>query len=306
MSISKIMTSYPNTLRGWNVNRNDLSRIAGLFFVLPGVVIPSVSELRDFWYWINTLLKSGSIIPLHNIKKFDPQDEELLTGVSLHNFTYEIDKGKYKHAVTFHVSEAFNQILQSYSGSNLGVIYYDGNRNIKVTRGDGVTFEAFKTDSIITQKLNFASVGNAALTVMKIELEDHEEWNLRGHTERVTWQPELIDRIFIELVVNCFTTSITFSAYLNGVPILDLENSDITITDDSVGNITFSLLNIADGIYTISGLSNTPTVITLSVLSNIYLGRERAIAQSDTIALSYLFEDGNEYLFEDGRLYEFN
>lgn len=300
MSVRK-KHSTVSTSRDFSVNKNTLSQISGLFLIDKSEVIPAAS-IDDFDYWFLTLFKNGSIIPLHGIKMFDPNDEDLLSVVSPQDITLELGKGKYRQNITFNWSAAFHQIVSALSGTDYAVIYYDDNRNVMLYSSNAITYRGLKTSNIIIKKYSFPSQGKAALSVMVLELVDTSY-----ATKKLSWNPADIDRLFTFVTVNATSSKIIVGVKYNGADVDDLEANDFSITDDKHGNVTFGLFTYGGGIYTLSGLSKSLGTGKVTILSTLYLGCERYRA---TIEVAYsvydTFESGVYETFESGNYELFN
>lgn len=304
MSITKNISTYPDTKRTFASRINTLKNIGGFFLVPKSLIITtSDDDIVDYDYWFETLLNNGNVIPVHGVKTFTQNDEDLISNVSLQRFTYEIAKGKYRHSLEFVFTNEFHQILESYSGTDLSIVYYDKNRNLILMTG----YKGIPTSSIILKKQEFPTSSTKPKSIIQIELKESSDYNENGVIKAVDWNPEDIDRLFVAIEINATSTQLNAYVTRDGEIITGLLDEDFTITDDSNGEITFSLFSYGGGVYTFSGLSSTLTGGCFSLSSTLYLGRNtyRVVA-----AVAYNvrehFESGNYEMFESGNYELFN
>lgn len=301
MSVNK-GTILADTGRGFGVNRNNLKMISGAFLINKNVTIPEVS-ISDFDYWFFTLFQNGSILPLHGVKNFAINDEDLLTVVTPMLQTIEIDKGKYRNTMTFNWDLAFHQIVETLSGSDYSIIYY-AERNIILMDG----YKGLRTSGIHLKKFEFPASGKAANSELTIELEDAEDLVVNGRIVPVSFNPRDIDRLYIQLSVNATSNKIAVGATYNGNTVTTLQRQDFSITDDYAGDVDFSLFSYGGGIYILDGLSSTlGNSGKVTVLNTLYLGCNRytvtAVADYD---IRYHFESEIYEHFESGNYELFN
>ena len=304
MSITKNITTYPDTKRTFDSRINTLRNISGFFLVPKGLILTtSDDDIIDYDYWFETLLNDGNVIPVHGVKNFTPEDEELITNFSLQRFTYEIAKGKYRHSLEFVFTNEFHQILESYSGTDLSIVYYDKNRNLILMTG----YQGIPTSSIILKKQEFPTSGTKPKSVIQIELKDTSDYNENGVVKAVEWNPEDIDRLFVAIELNATSTQLTAGITRDGSVVTGLLDEDFTILDDANGEIAFSLFSYGGGVYTFSGLSSTLTGGCFTLSSTLYLGRNAyRVVAAITYDVREHFESGDYEMFESGDYELFN
>jgi hypothetical protein len=279
---------------------SKLKAIKGCILVIKTLTLTQANIL-------NYLVMAGhvstlSMFPFHNAKNFTPEDEEPVYKKSKQDFTYKIKGKKYKHSMAFDYGTTFQQIVNSFSGTDLYVIYYDHDWNLILTTDDnGLTYRGFKTSLINFEEPNFPTTSESMVKKLVIELKDSTELSERGRVIKLTYPPEIIDRLFAQLAVSMYIDHAIIHLTYKGTDINDLLSSDISIIDDYSGAISFTLFNYSGGIYSISGFDKTPTTGCLTITNSLYVARIRYSASSDIVGTSHvLFENGDACLFEDG------
>lgn len=297
MSIGRKISTYPSTGRTFTDNTNDLTHISGVFLIDDDVIIPT-DDVLSFDYWFETLFKDGSIIPIHGIKTFTINDEDILTNVSLLNKTYKLGTGKYRHQLSFLCSLEFHQVLEAISGTNKSIIYYDQNRNLILMQG----YKGLPVSSFIVKKFEFPTVGKPAMSSILIELKNSDDLSVNGTIEKVDWNPALVDRVYVTInVLYIDTDTINFEILHNGVAVETIEAVDCTVTDDAGGDMTFITFNRTEGQYTLNNFSGDVTNGTLKILDSFYLGCTK-YTYTATVAIEndfYLLDDDSFALLDD-------
>jgi hypothetical protein len=297
MSIRKHISTLPDMKRTYASNLNEFAMIRGIFITNKDFSIP-VDDFTDLETWRQGL-EDGNIVPVYYIQEFEDRSEETIYGESLQDNTYYNRAGKYRHLFKFDFSDERHQTLEALSGTDLYVYYWDINWHIYGCR-EGDNVRGFKTNRIILEKQVWASGNNPMLSPLDIEWKDSNDWNQNGYVEKVTWNPNNIDRLFLSIeIVSISSVWLNFTAKYNGQFINDIEASGITLTDDINGELTFSFFNYAAGIYQLSDFSDNLTYGVLQVVSNIYLGCASYRVESYVPVTTYLvYEDDNRIAFE--------
>jgi hypothetical protein len=300
MTVVKNISQLPDTKQGFEQNINNLTMIGGILICEPDFTIP-IADINDVDSWYTEML-ANQFTPLHNVKEFEPLDKETGLNESLQDFTYETYKGQYRNKSKFDWSIDYHKLVNELNGTNKYVIYYDLNWNIYATSDDGVNLRGFKTNRLILEKLLFSIGTTPAFSVLDIELYDSDELNVNGVVQKVDWNPEDLDRRFINIKVEYIDqNTLNFSVTHNGENIDDISSSDVTVTDERNGVLTFSLFSYLGGVYQLSGFSDNLISGKLEVLATLYIG---CVAYSYKVVVevsnNFVFEDNENFVFEDG------
>lgn len=242
------------------------------------------------------------IFPFHNAKSFITDDEEPIYKKSNHDFTWLMKARKYKHSMIFDYGMEFQQLVNSFSGTDLYIIYYDNDWNLLLTSDDGgVTYRGFKTSMINFEEPNFPTSTESMIKKLVIELKDSKELSERGQVVKLPYPPEIIDRLFAQLTVQMYIDHAILDISFRGIGIDSILSSDVIVTDDYNGLISFGLFNYLGGVYEISDFDNTPTAGCITITNSLYIARIRYITVSDVVVTNRVaFEDGSLVLFENG------
>lgn len=314
MSVVNNIATLPDTRRNFSPEMNDYAYFTGLYVHNKDVSFASVAAFQDIDEYLS-LLESGDLIPLHNIKSTEYLDEETQYKESLQNYPYKARPGKYRRKHNFIWQIDRHQLVEQMSGSDKYVIYIDRNRNIYGTSDDGVTVRGFSTDAIVLEKLIMATESDPAFSPLFIALKDSDELNVRGVIKQVDWQPTDVNRLFMSIAIEFLDAdTLNFSATYNGAAVESIGSSDVTVSDDTNGIMNFSLFNYLGGVYQLSGFTAVdPTKIDsltggkLEILSSLYLGcvLYRVTIEVVIPANNFVFEDGENFVFEDGENFIF-
>lgn len=298
MSIEKQISTYPSTGRDFSPPGNFLQNISGAFLTKKDFTV-TCEQLEDSSYLFDAF-ENGDIFPLHLIQSVIPANEELKKQTSLQDYDYELRPGKYKHTLRFDWDVAFNQIVDTYSGTDLYIIHYDGSGKLILSEtGTTDTYRGVKTDSIILQKQKlFGSGAEPVYSDLDIELKYGETFK----EIQLDWLPDLIDKLFVKIdILTAAPTFITFTVKYNSTNITTLTNSDITIDDTVNGEISGVLLNFVNGAYRADNFSSNIVGGCLTVDSSVYLGKTKyRVSIAVTVTNSMIWGDGNNMVFGDG------
>jgi hypothetical protein len=206
MSITKQISTYPSTGRSFDPPGNFLQNITGAFLTKKDFTVTE-EQLEDNTYMFNAF-QNGDIFPLHLIQSVTQSNEETKKQTSLQDYDYELRAGKYKHTLRFDWDIAFHQIIETYSGTDLYVIHYDGGgKLILAESGTTDVYRGVKTDSIILQKQKIFGNGTEVVySDLDIELKYNEVFK----EIQVDWLIELIDKEFIKITVENRTRLLEF------------------------------------------------------------------------------------------------
>jgi hypothetical protein len=276
MSIKKTYSTV-DTLRTFAINRDEFHQ-ADTIFVTPEDFTMTESQFADVDYWYTQL--GINIFPIHNPCDFQIQDNETGYKQSLQDFTLKTTTRKYRHKIKYNISLDYHKLLSELSTQKLNVIYASGNvlRAVQLTSGliKGFETSAFELEEMLFS--TFQSLGNSDLF---IELADSDELNVYGYETTVSWLPSDIDRLVLNISLVYSTDTITMSVKYLDENITGIQSSDITLTDDYLGTLTFSTFIPGDGIYQMISFKDsggnivTPTVGCLYIQSTIYIGQKR-------------------------------
>lgn len=308
MPIIKTISNLPDTKQGFSDNSPRLVLISGVFITKKTFTIP-ISDITDINVFYDAI-ENDDITPLHFIKEFRPNDEELVTKESIQDYSYKLRSGRYKHKLVYVLTLEKHQFIELLSDTDLNIIYYDRGKNIIMTSDDGVNARGFTTNRLILEKLLFPESTTPAFSILDIELNDSTELTSRGIIKNVTWQPSDVDRLFMAINIEYVDAdTLNFSASYLGVDIDNIEPTDVTITDNYYGELSFNLFNYLGGVYSLSGFSSELISGRLEIKSTLYLGcaRYTYTITVTPIVNNYDFDGlGEDYEFEDGVNYQFN
>lgn len=309
MSINKPILNLPDTKTNFSSENNALTYLSGIFVLKKGVVFPSIESFQDIDYFYS-LLESGDLTPLHYIKEVEYLDEETILLESTQDFTTKLRPGKYRQKFKFTWQIERHQLVEQISGSDLPVIYIDRSRNIYGTSDDGVTVRGFTTNRLILDKLLFGTDSTPAFSVLDIELRDSDELNKRGVIKQVDWNPVDINRLFMSINIEYLDSdTLNFSASYNGVTIAKdkILQSDITISDNSNGNLNAGFYGYGDGVFQLKDFNLPLTSGIMEILSNLYMGCINYLVRVIAVPsfTNYDFEDAANFEFEDSLNFDF-
>ena len=296
MSIRKTHIAIPDTLRTF-ANNSDKYKLTESIFITPTDFTFTESEFIDNDFWYDNL--GVNIFPLHGITAFAPSDVAAKFEESIQDFKYKIDNGKYKQKIKYDWSLDYHQLINELSGQDLRIIYVSGNvlRAVK----DGLEIKGFKTSQFELEKIMFTLGNSTGNSELSIELLDPDELNTLGHEVEVDWQPKKMDRLVLSIDLIFTEDTITLSIKHLNTNITGIVSSDITITDNINGNITFTTFVPGDGIYILEGFSDVITVATLTIKSTIYIGCKEVIYKVVAFVVdNMIFADSNNAIFADG------
>jgi len=300
MSIGlKIPENLPNTGQGFLSDKNFVKNISGCFIHKKDFVIPSEDQLTED-YFLNAM-DNLELMPLHLIVDLEIDDDSPEYKQSKQYYTYRTQIGKYRHIISFDKSLEYQQILESYSGTDVNIIYYTDDRALILTK-EGAGFRGFRTSRVDLEKPALFTNGTEdTYTRINVELYDTEEVTKNGVVKRVEWFPLYIDKLFITIKIEYLSSNaLNFTAKHLQDNITTLKNTDVTITDNATGNVTFSLFNYNGGVYRLGGFDKNLTSGCLSINSNIHLGNKKYLLRIQIeFTNQFLFLDDDDFLFLD-------
>ena len=301
MSTVKNISSYPSTGQGFSINHNRLQNIKGVFLTKKDFTITSAQLESDTYLFDQFEL--GNVIPLHFVLDVIPKNEETEYGKSVQDFTYKLRDGKYRHVLRFDWELAFSQIVESYSGTDLNVIYYDNDQKLILTTDSQGVYRGIKTNRLVLEKPNlFGNGTEVQYSDLDIEIRDSEEITLNGYIAEVDWLPEQIDKRFVSVSVESVGVDyLNFIVKRYSQTVDNLSATDVSVTDTKNGILEFSVFNLFAGVYKLSSFNEKLTTGCLSINSSGYLGRTKYQVQISIIVDSnFVYEDGNNLIYENG------
>lgn len=296
MSIQK-NTSLPDTLRTLVRNSDEYKDTTSLFFSDVDFSF-TTDEIIDIDSWYENL--GVNIFPLHGVTSFNDESRKTAFKESEQDFEFKTVPGKYKHKFGFDWSLDYRNLIAELSGQKLNVYYISGRVIRGVEKEDG-TIRGFETSLINIEDILFPSGGNSGTSEVLIQLNDVNELNETGYEVEVDWEPGKLDRLALNIGLTFGETSITLLLKHLNNNITGVEASDITITDDINGDIGFTTFVPGDGVYQLSGFSDTITTACIYIQSTIYIGAKRFSYVYRVIVINnMLFADGNNVVLANG------
>lgn len=301
MSITNPNTTFESTGRDFDVNHNFIQNTKGVFVVDKDVTITH-DQLETSGYMFE-LFQNGQLFPIHMVQDVVPKNEEPVYIESLQDRSYEARPGRIRHVLRYNFRLDYHQVINQFSGTDLYVIYYDGDKKIMLTEVSDDIYRGITTNRLNLEKFTpFTNGSNIVYSDLDIELKDSDEISYTGKIVEVDWLPELIDNLFISVkVISIDEDQITFTAKYNTIDITTIQSSDITVRDDTNGLLTFTTFNYLTGSYKLEGFSDKLTKGCLTVNAEGYIGRTRYRVQVVVeITNNAIFGDENNIIFGDG------
>lgn len=305
MSIITNISSLPDTKQTFEPFQNTYSQICGIFVTEKDYEFSSVEDFQDIDKWYEAL-KDGDIIPLHYAKTFSPANEEQQYKESQQDFSFGLRPGRIKNKLGYVWTIDVHTTVDTLSGTDKYVFYWDKNKNIYGTSDNGVSVRGFSTNRITLEKPSFANGVEPAFSPLEIELKDSREYSSRGVVKEMAWEPSKVDRLFANITIDYTDEdNLNFTAKYLGTPITDITSSDISIIDNYLGEpSSFTLSNIGGGAYQTTNFTPIPFKLKnglLKIVSDLYIA---CVPYKITITVivinNYVFEDGNNFVLEDG------
>jgi len=270
MSIQKPNINLPDTLRTF-VRNSDAYKLTESLFITPDDFSFTKAEFADDDYWYSEL--GINIFPLHGVNEFVSKDTESKIITSLQDYDYKINNGKYKHEFKYDWSLDYHKLINEISGQKIRIIYRSG--NVLRATTDGSTVTGFSISTFELEKILFNSGDSIGNSKLFLEWMDSDELNVNGYEVEVDWNPGKMNRLVLNINLAFGSDSITMYVKYLDKTISDINSSDITITDELNGNITFGIFMPGDGIYQLGDFSNTITRACIYVQSTLYIGAKK-------------------------------
>lgn len=300
MSIGVQIQGLPDTKQGFTSNASGTSQIVGIFVTENDFEFSSLSEVKDIESFYDAM-EAENLTPLHLIQTFTAKDKESTITTSEQDFTYETNKATYRQEIKYDWSADYYELVKAISGSSKRIIYYDNSKNLHLTSEGGV-YKGYKANRIILKDLLFPTASEPSLSILDIELK-HLDSGERLEVVPVDWSPEEVDRLFVNIEVQYLdSATLNFTVKHLNLPVTTgIESTDVTLTDDISGDVTFSLFNINGGVYQLSGFSSAITTGLLTIIAPIYIGcvKYRVIITVPIESTFLLLDDDDFALLDD-------
>jgi len=297
MSIGKQNTTFPDTLRTFERN-TDAFKTTESLFMTPSDFIWTPAQFEDADWWYDNL--GINFFPLHGITQFVPEDTPSEIIESIQDFKYKTNNGKYAQRIKYDWSLDYHKLINEMSGSKVNLVYASG-RHLRAKLLDSGNISGFPIATFELEKILFHTDDSAGDSELFLEWLDSNDLNVSGYEVEVDWQPKKMDRLVLNLNLTFAATSITmYVRYLNE-NVLGISASDITITDQKNGNITFGVFVPGNGIYQLGGFSNTLTHACIYIQSTLYIGAKKFTYKFVVEVINnMIFADGNNAVLSDG------
>ena len=299
MSITKRNITIPDTLRTFERN-SDKYKLTESLFITPDDFTFTTAQFEDDDYWYSQL--GINIFPLHGITSFASEDTKNTYQESIQDFSYKTNNGKYKQRVRYDWSLDYHQLINELSGQNLKVIYVSG-RVLRATQPSTGVISGFTMSLFDLEKILFTTPDTVGNSELFLEWADSNELNETGYEVEVDWNPGKMDRLVLNIQLVVGDESLTMGVKYLSENITGISSGDITITDALNGNITFTTFVPGDGIYILSGFSDTLTHACLYIQSTLYIGYKKftfiAVVTVD-VGFDLMSGDGFDLMSGDG------
>jgi len=305
VSIRTPNTTLASTGSTLESSKNRLGNASSLILTLPAFEC-SESDLQDIDFMIEQM-SLGNIFPIHKIFDLGKQDKEPTYNESIQDYSYRGYRGKNIFQAKFDLRLDYHQLLQQFTNRSLRVIYCYNNKSFAVTQ-NGSNVRGFMLSNLTVEDLDLFATN---LSPIRLEHAYKSELDLITIVD-TDYQTSEIDRRIVTLETIATETEITLSVKFLGNTVSTLSASDVTVTDELHGAVSYSIFNYLGGVYKLSGfnLIGSPVVISsgcVGVLSEVYMGRQRYIVEA---AISYTvydtFESGIYETFESGNYELYN
>lgn len=271
MTILSANTTIPDTLRTLSAN-TDKYKITDSLFITPSDFVCTTDELEDRDFWYDNL--GINLFPLHRITNYTNESTKNQITESLQRFGYKTAQGKYKFRYNFDWSLDYHNLIDDLSGQKVNVILISGNVIRTALKSDGnikgLTVDLFDLEPILFDDGNGS--GNSELF---IELAEINKSNETICEVEVDWIPGKINREVLNIDITFGDDSMTLLIKHLSNTVSGIKASDITITDDINGDISFNTYIPGNGVYKLIGFDKTITTACMYIQSTIYIGAKR-------------------------------
>lgn len=277
-------TGYPRA------NRTKLGKIRTLFITGPNFTFSSVTDFETYSQWISDI-KAESIVFFSKISQVENQTEETTYVNSELDYEYRGKKGKYRYLLRTVYEKQYHDHIEAMSGKDVRVFIADVNNNIAANQVAS-SVRGLDVELLNVEKKKFADTG-AQWTQIYLVLSDPDEFNL---VSQMTWNPNTINLVHVTLSSisgSGSTIDFTIKDSVFDIPIQNLYESDITITDGEGGISVSSLAETDCGEYRLTA-TGALSVGSINVNSDRFFGSAQYIVnQTSVIFNNFTFESAN-------------
>jgi hypothetical protein len=291
MSIGNQNITFSSTGQTFDFRKNKLGILTSVYLTPEDFNFPE-SDLEDEDTMFDHMV-DGNIFPLHQVHVTEPQNKNQEFSESLQDFSYKTYPGKDIYSIKFDWRLDYHQLISQFNGQNLRVIFGYNNKKF-LTTATGSNVQGFKLSNIT---LDDIEINGTNLSPLRIELADKAERKVEVLTE-AGYSIDRIDRRFTSIEVSATSTEMNFTMYHLGTEVTNLISTDVTVTDDANGELTFSFNTSGLG-YLLDSFSDTLTRGCLRVVSEGYLGRNRYTAVAVVVYDNMVWEDDYNMVWED-------
>ena len=297
MSVNSRNINIPDTLRTLELNTNAF-KIVNSLFITPKTFVWTTEQWVDADFWYDNL--GINIFPLHGVSDFKEEGTKNTITESGQGFSYKAYIGQYKHRFNFDWSLDYHNLLGELSGQEINIVYCSG-RVLRGTLNSDGDIKGFNVSLFDLEPIMFDTGSGNGNSEAFIELLNSRELNESGYEAEVDWEPRKLDRLALNISLSFGEDSITMLIKHLSKTIIGIQASDITITDDINGDITFSTYIPGDGVYKLSGFSNTITTACMYIQSTIYIGAKRFTYNYRVVIIRNItLSDGNNMVLSNG------
>ena len=225
---NKVVTGYPG------LNQIDSSLICSFFISDKSFYFDDEADFLSLPVWI-AYIKSLDLYHVTNLKETEDQTEADQYIISELDYEYFYKTGKYKFIFKSPFTLEYHQNLLNWSCKSMRVFLADINKHLYGKLSGGHIY-GFNVEMFNVEKKSFSSGSAPAWTTIKIVLSDPTEYNENGIKSLVTWNPNRINLVFVEIsditgagsVIHVKVTDTTYGYEING-----LVPSDFIVIDDT-------------------------------------------------------------------------
>lgn len=135
-----------------------------------------------------TLIKAGSLVPIHGVVEIEDNSEESQYYESPTGKRLPRRLGNYRHVFKFFKSLPVHKALQTFRGANVEIATVDSAGNICGWSPDGIKVRGFSVEMFNPEKMTSPGQDNTpAWTPIVIDQADPKEWNEKGISIKPGW-----------------------------------------------------------------------------------------------------------------------
>ena len=168
-----------------------------------------------------TLIKAGSLIPIHGVVEIDDNSEESQYYESPTGRRIPRRLGNYRQVYRFNKSLEVHKALQSFRNANVTVVTVDSAGNFNAYSPDGVKVYGFSIEMLNPEKMTMAMQDNTpAWTPIVIDQSDPKEWNEKGVTIKPGWlvqELKPISPVSVTVVSAAAAKIVVNVSYIDGI-----------------------------------------------------------------------------------------